>query len=113
MQRKDWFPEEYLKGHRSEYRKVKINVGGQLFELSEVLLNREPKSLLAALLEEDSPLSDAGVDGAVHVDRDWWIFRHILKFLRDGVLPRDRELLTAMYKESSFWRFNNLKCAIE
>ena len=82
MKRKDWFPEEYLKGYRNEYRKVKINVGGQLFELSEILLRREPNSLLSALLEQDSPLSDensGGVDGAVHVDRDWWLFRHILK----------------------------------
>ncbi|GMI51760.1 hypothetical protein ScalyP_jg9544 [Parmales sp. scaly parma] len=116
MKRKDWFPEEYLKGYRNEYRKVKINVGGQLFELSEILLRREPNSLLSALLEQDSPLSDensGGVDGAVHVDRDWWLFRHILKFLRDGILPRDRDLLTHMYKEASFWRFTNLKLAIE
>ena len=113
MKKKDWFPTEYLKGYKPEYKKVKINVGGQLFELSEILLRREPKSLLAALLDQDSPLNEEGVDGAVHVDRDWWVFRHILKFLRDGILPRDRELLTTMYKEASFWRFNNLKCAIE
>ncbi|GMI52594.1 hypothetical protein TeGR_g6082 [Tetraparma gracilis] len=112
MKRDDWFPGEYLKGGAPSFRKVKINVGGQLFELSEVLLNREPGSLLAALLEDDSPLAD-GEEGVVHVDRDWWTFRHILKFLRDGVLPRDKELLTLLYKEASFWRMRHLKQAIE
>ncbi|GMI01101.1 hypothetical protein TrVE_jg4647 [Triparma verrucosa] len=112
MQREDWYPTEYLKGGERQYRKVKVNVGGQLFELSEIILNREPGSLLSALLEDDSPLAN-GEEGVVHVDRDWWTFRHILKFLRDGVLPRDKELLTLLYKEASFWRLRNLKLAIE
>ena len=112
MQRDDWYPAEYLKGGERQYRKVKVNVGGQLFELSEVILTREPGSLLSALLEDDSPLTN-GEEGVVHVDRDWWTFRHILKFLRDGVLPRDKELLTLLYKEASFWRLRNLKLAIE
>ena len=112
MKREDWFPSEYLKGGALEVRKVKVNVGGQLFELSEVLIRREPGSLLAALMEEDSPLA-GGEEGVVHVDRDWWTFRHVMKFLRDGVLPRDKELLTLMYKEASFWRMRNLKRAIE
>jgi len=112
MKRDDWFPSEYLKGASKTYKKVKINVGGQLFELSEVILTREPGSLLSALLEDDSPLAN-GEEGVVHVDRDWWSFRHILKFLRDGVLPQDKELLTLLYKEASFWRLRNLKYAIE
>ena len=112
MKREDWYPAEYLKGGERQYKKVKINVGGQLFELSEVILTREPGSLLSALLEDDSPLAN-GEEGVVHVDRDWWTFRHILKFLRDGVLPRDKDLLTLLYKEASFWRLRNLKLAIE
>jgi len=112
MKREDWFPGEYLKGAAVGVKKVKINVGGQLFELSEILLNREPGSLLAALMEEDSPLA-GGEEGVVHVDRDWWTFRHVLKFLRDGVLPRDKEVLTMLYREASFWRMKNLKRAIE
>jgi hypothetical protein len=112
MKREDWFPHDYLKGGAKEYKKVKINVGGQLFELSEIILTREPGSLLSALLEDDSPLTN-GEEGVVHVDRDWWSFRHILKFLRDGVLPRDKEVLTMLYKEASFWRLRNLKYAIE
>mmetsp|Transcript_4979 Transcript_4979/g.9514 ORF Transcript_4979/g.9514 Transcript_4979/m.9514 type:complete len:340 (+) Transcript_4979:36-1055(+) len=112
MKREDWYPGEYLKGGEKQYRKVKVNVGGQLFELSEIILTREPGSLLSALLEDDSPLAN-GEEGVIHVDRDWWTFRHILKFLRDGVLPRDKELLTLLYKEASFWRLRNLKLAIE
>ncbi|GMH48694.1 hypothetical protein TrRE_jg6169 [Triparma retinervis] len=112
MKKEDWFPHDYLRGGGKEYKKVKINVGGQLFELSEVILTREPGSLLSALLEDDSPLAN-GEEGVVHVDRDWWSFRHILKFLRDGVLPRDKEVLTMLYKEASFWRLRNLKYAIE
>jgi len=113
MNKKDWFPTEYLEGYKQEYKKVKINVGGQLFELSEILLRREPKSLLAALLDQDSPLNEEGMDGAVHVDRDWWIFRHIIHFLRTDSLPADALLLEELHNEANFYRLSSLKDAIE
>ena len=63
--------------------------------------------LRAAWLRPDSDV--------IFVDRDWWLFRHILAFLRAGpsALPRDLELLRQLYIESAFFRLNTLRAAIE
>lgn len=42
-----------------------------------------------------------------------WIFRHILAFLHDGVLPSDLAVLQEMYTEASYYRLNSLRRAIE
>lgn len=42
-----------------------------------------------------------------------WVFRFVLKFLRDGVLPEDRRLLAQMYREAAYWRCSSLMRAIE
>jgi len=52
-------------------------------------------------------------DGFYFFDRDWWLFRYILIFLRDGTLPDDRMLLTKLYREAIFWEFYELQQAIE
>jgi len=46
-------------------------------------------------------------------DRDWWLFRYILNFLRDGALPEDRSILAQLYREASFWHLGTLQRAIE
>ncbi|KAL3660792.1 hypothetical protein V7S43_014194 [Phytophthora oleae] len=93
-------------------RRVTVDVGGQLFELSAAVALKDPVSLLAAFVQDDSPLT-AAERGCFRVDRDWKLFRHILRFLRDGVLPSDPKLLRALYVESEFWRFESLLKAIE
>lgn len=93
-------------------RRVTVDVGGQLFELSAAVASKDPASLLAAFVQDDSPLT-AAESGCFRVDRDWRLFRHILRFLRDGVLPSDPKLLRALYIESEFWRFESLLKAIE
>ncbi|GMF36496.1 unnamed protein product [Phytophthora fragariaefolia] len=93
-------------------RRVTVDVGGQLFELSAAVASKDPASLLAAFVQDDSPLT-AAESGCFRVDRDWRLFRHILRFLRDGILPSDPKLLRALYIESEFWRFESLLKAIE
>lgn len=93
-------------------RRVTVDVGGQLFELSAAVALIDSASLLAAFVQDDSPLSGAE-SGCFRVDRDWSLFRHILRFLRDGVLPSDPKLLRDLYVESEFWRFESLLKAIE
>ncbi|KAG1697943.1 hypothetical protein DVH05_015427 [Phytophthora capsici] len=93
-------------------RRVTVDVGGQLFELSAAVALKDPASLLAAFVQDDSPLT-AAEKGCFRVDRDWKLFRHILRFLRDGVLPSDPKLLRALYIESEFWHFESLLKAIE
>ena len=42
-----------------------------------------------------------------------WLFRYILRFLRDGFLPDDRRVLGQLYREAGFWHLLELKKAIE
>jgi hypothetical protein len=41
------------------------------------------------------------------------LFRYVLRFLRDGILPSEPKLLRELYLESEFWRFESLRKAIE
>ncbi|RHY28668.1 hypothetical protein DYB32_005795 [Aphanomyces invadans] len=59
------------------------------------IARKDPKSLLAALVATDSPLGAAEV-GCFCINRDWNLFRVMLNFLRDGVLPNDPKLLRAL-----------------
>lgn len=42
-----------------------------------------------------------------------WLFRYVLTFLRDDILPQDPKLLRELYLESEFWRLDSLRKAIE
>ncbi|EQC37757.1 hypothetical protein SDRG_04784 [Saprolegnia diclina VS20] len=92
--------------------RLRLQVGGYDFELSHVLAKRDPKSLLAAMVAADSPLQASDVGGFA-IDRDGLLFRHVLNFLRDGLLPNDPKVLRALYMESDFWKLSSLKLAIE
>ena len=49
----------------------------------------------------------------MYVDRDWWLFRYIVIFLRDGLVPQNRCLALQLYKEAAFWKLRTLQVAIE
>ncbi len=51
--------------------------------------------------------------GAFFIDRDWWLFRHILAFLRSGTLPESEDVLQQLYAESSFYHLTSLRGAVE
>lgn len=57
------------------------------------------------------------VDRRVLVARRWcscrWLFRYVLAFLRDGILPQELKLLRELYLESEFWKLESLRRAIE
>ncbi|KAG7384816.1 hypothetical protein PHYPSEUDO_002202 [Phytophthora pseudosyringae] len=93
-------------------RRVTVDVGRHLFELSAAVASKDPASLLAAFVQDESPLT-AAESGCFRVDRDWRLFRHLLRFLRDGIVPSDPKLLRDLYVESEFWRFESLLKAIE
>ena len=52
-------------------------------------------------------------DGVFYIERDWWLFRYILAFLRDGTLPGETSLLIALYREANFYSCLQLQYAIE
>lgn len=79
----------------------------QLFQvLASNFLLTDPDSLLSSMAKEQAANAasagpDSGSDGDDHeyiyVDRDWWLFRYIMIFLRDQVLPDNRQLLAQVY----------------
>lgn len=66
----DWFCSAAFPSARD--RRVTIDVGGQLFELSSALAAKDGGSLLAAFVDDDSPLSEAEC-GCFRIDRDWYV----------------------------------------
>jgi hypothetical protein len=91
---------------------IHLNIGGQIFETNVAVLTADPYSLLAACCREN-PLFQRDEDGAFYFDRDWWLFRHIIAYLRSHKLPRDLETLKELYQEASFYRLRKLQAAIE
>lgn len=106
----DWFCQSSFV--QPNERRIVVQVGGKIFEISTRTARKDPRSLLAAFATEDSPLQSKDM-GCFRVDRDWWIFRYVLNFLRDGILPQDSKTLKALYQECDFWRLESLKRAIE
>jgi hypothetical protein len=109
IQRGDWVPET-VKADPEEHRM--INVSGLMFEAPVSVLKRDKNSLLAQLCSADPPVVP-DPEGFFYFDRDWWLFRYILNFLRDGRLPDDRTLLAQLYREAGFWHLHEMQVAIE
>merc|ERR1712232_276206 len=113
--KQEWFPEWHKEIEEEEEegktreehgngRIIRLNIGGQMFEVSSTLLLKERFSLLAATAvpEEESVLRP-DEDGCFFFDRDWYLFRHILGYLRDGILPDKPAALRDLYHEASFY----------
>ena len=91
---------------------IGINVGGQYFDVPVGVLAKDPYSILAGLCRLN-PIIQPDEEGIFFIDRDWWLFRHILTFLRSNTLPNELETLKELYVESSFYRLESLQNAIE
>lgn len=91
---------------------VSFNVGGQIFESQVSILTRDPFSVLAACCRETCPF-ERDSEGNFYFERDWWLFRHIISYLRSNVLPNEIETLKELYMEASFYRLDCLQRSIE
>ncbi|KAE8981426.1 hypothetical protein PF005_g18972 [Phytophthora fragariae] len=91
---------------------VVFNVGGQLFKSTLKVWTRDRFSILAQLCTA-APKLRPDKDGAFFFDRDFWVFRLIVSFLRDNKLPESVEELRELYCEASFYRLGLLRHAIE
>lgn len=91
---------------------IGLNIGGQLFETDVQTLTRDPYSILASCCRVNSPIKPTD-DGIFYFDRDWWLFRHIIAFLRSSSLPNELETLKELYTEASYYRLESLQRAIE
>jgi len=63
----------------------------------------------------ETAASRAPAPAELFLDRDWWLFRHVIAFLRSGpaALPGDAELLRQLYVESAYLRLHSLRVAVE
>ncbi|KAG2685398.1 hypothetical protein I3760_10G123900 [Carya illinoinensis] len=67
---------------------VHLNIGGKKFcTTADTLTHREPDSMLAAMFSGRHTVCEDPRKGYVFIDRDGKHFRHILNWLRDGVVP--------------------------
>lgn len=92
---------------------IALNIGGQIFETTVEILTRDPFSILAACCRQKPFFKSCEEGEAIFFDRDWWIFRHILSYLRSNILPNELETLKELYKEASFYRLESLQRSIE
>ncbi|KAI8073478.1 BTB/POZ protein [Gilbertella persicaria] len=91
--------------------KVKLNVGGQLFETSLTTLRKDPNSMLATMFGEHSQMiPDA--DDSYFIDRDSTYFRLVLNYLRDLRIPSgitdDPKVMDELMQEAKFYRLYDL-----
>lgn len=63
--------------------------------------------------EADAATAVSASAGVVFIDRDGALFRHVLNFLRDGVVPQDKMTLRALYREAKYYEVRSLALAIE
>ena len=92
---------------------ISFNVGGQIFDSNVEIITQDPHSILAACCRKIPIKLPDSVTGLIYFDRDWWLFRHIIAFLRSKVLPSELETLKELYIEASFYRLESLQRAIE
>ncbi|CAM9554833.1 unnamed protein product [Scytosiphon promiscuus] len=93
-------------------KQIVLNIGGQKFQTTAGVLCRDRFSLLASICTTTPPIAP-DESGEFFFERDWWIFRYVLQFLRTGDLPSDQALLREMYGEAIFYRLNSLRRAIQ
>eukprot|EP00112_Aurelia_sp_Birch-Aquarium-sp1_P025512 Seg851.3 transcript_id=Seg851.3/GoldUCD/mRNA.D3Y31 product="BTB/POZ domain-containing protein KCTD14" protein_id=Seg851.3/GoldUCD/D3Y31 len=88
---------------------IKLNVGGQIFETSLKTLRKYPGSFLAEMFSREHQIIK-GADGAFFIDHDGTYFRHILNYLRVGVIPAKvvEQLGQELLPEAEFYGLHNL-----
>ncbi|XP_016544047.1 FH protein interacting protein FIP2 isoform X2 [Capsicum annuum] len=89
---------------------VRLNIGGKKFCTTlDTLTQREPDSMLAAMFSGRHTICHDSDKGYVFVDRDGKHFRHILNWLRDGVIPplKDSEY-AQLLREAEYYQLLGL-----
>ncbi|KAJ0690910.1 putative chromatin remodeling & transcription regulator BTB-POZ family [Helianthus annuus] len=89
---------------------VRLNIGGYEFLTSvDTLTNREPQSMLAAMFSGRHTVYKDPEKGYVFVDRDGMHFRHILNWLRDGVIPNLSDVeCSELLREAEYYQLLGL-----
>jgi hypothetical protein len=95
--------------------RVKLNVGGVLYETTLSTLRKE-ESFLSALFSGRYEVAVDEKDGSVFIDRDGVVFRHILNYLRRGRLvisESDTTLTAELLDEARFFQISSLVALLQ
>ncbi|CEP09255.1 hypothetical protein [Parasitella parasitica] len=96
---------------RFQDEKIKLNVGGQLFETSLTTLRKDPNSMLASMFSDNSTIQP-DADNSYFIDRDGTYFRFVLNYLRDLRIPagvtQDPKIMDELMQEARFYGLNDL-----
>ncbi|XP_058737198.1 FH protein interacting protein FIP2-like isoform X1 [Vicia villosa] len=94
---------------------LRLNIGGKKFSTTiDTMTHREPESMLAAMFSGRHTLPQDPHKGYVFVDRDGTHFRHILNWLRDGVVPTLEEAEYAeLLREAEYYQLLGLVDGIQ
>jgi hypothetical protein len=98
----------------SSSQKVKLNIGGKLFETTIGTLTQHSEgttSYFKALFSRQWPVKKDSKDDTIFIDRDAGLFNYILQYLRTGQLiidGNDSTLRRNLYIEAQFYKIPNL-----
>ncbi|KAI7893188.1 uncharacterized protein EV154DRAFT_561645 [Mucor mucedo] len=102
---------EQEEGMRFQSEKVRLNVGGNIFETSLSTLRRDTNSLLATMFSGKHPIM-AESDGSYFIDRDPSHFRLVLNYLRDLRIPptilQDVRIRQELFQEAKYYSIDGL-----
>ncbi|KAI8343277.1 BTB/POZ protein [Chlamydoabsidia padenii] len=97
---------------KSQDEKIKLNVGGQLFETSLSTLRRDPHSILATMFDGHSCITPDEIDGSYFIDRDSTYFRLVLNYLRDLKVPQsireNSKIMDELMQEARHYQITGL-----
>lgn len=82
--------------------RVKLNVGGVRYETTVGTLRNQPDSMLSAMFSGQFGLQQ-DPDGSIFIDRDGEVFKHILAYLRDGVLDVNQDMVSRVKREFQYF----------
>ncbi|XP_022690838.1 BTB/POZ domain-containing protein kctd15-like isoform X4 [Varroa jacobsoni] len=94
---------------------VHIDVGGTIYTSSLETLTKYPESRLGKLFNGSIPIVLDSLKQHYFIDRDGKMFRHVLNFLRTGilVLPTDFAELALLVEEARFYDIPSLNRALQ
>jgi len=90
--------------HVFQSSRIKLNIGGMIYETSLDTLQKDENSMLGAMFSGKYKM-ETDEDGHYFIDRDGTWFRYVLNFLRNGTIgvPKDQGIRDELLKEAEFY----------